>query len=315
MHPNFNDKQPENVDFINIVNNTYEFFKKYLTTINDAINTTETKDEIHNRYDNNVKFPQTFLNKYVSIKKMMSEIYNLEIIKYTFFSDNIVSQNLEKTVQEYFNTNFKEYEEFKTLVKSFLYPNRTTNNFVLNGYIENFNNGKPNEFQTFLNNLKSETIDNITELLKVSYDIYLTHIDTTKPKYECHIYLDLMEGKLTKNMIESNKCKLRDATLVDIFEQFKYKKQGSFRFDKMNVLSMNDFVSNEKKEDVKVGGKKTRKMGVGFHKRMNVVSASRFRNIIPFSKRIIATHSTDRVVRRFANTRKRLMNIFRANHR
>jgi hypothetical protein len=76
----------------------------------------------------------------------------------------------------------------------------------------------------FLKSIDDDLLSNSIPLYNTGLDLYYTP-PSGKSKYEIHIYMDLVEGKLTKDILSKTSCFFKDNQLVNLF---------------YNVLNIND---------------------------------------------------------------------------
>jgi len=125
-------------------------------------------------------------------------------------------------------------------------PYRESNNEKLVNMISNYINGNTKEFIEFLTDINNEKIDNHKDTLHIIYDELHDSI-SNKPKYEVQIYIDLIEGKLTKNVLKIAGCYFKDNELVNSYYKRLYKNKygNKYKFDgKLPVFKLKELTSS-----------------------------------------------------------------------
>jgi hypothetical protein len=255
--------------------------KAYKTAVDEAFATKKGFLKSINNYFTNdsgdsVNFSGEFKTRFSSISKNLKDIGLIELVKSTYFSENtnINTQNVDESVKAYFNDHFKEYGNFIETIKKFIPPNRESNNTILADYIMDFIAGNPKGFVDFLDNVTNQTIngnDGIMKGMRLSFDQYNKYTGNI-PKYEIQVRMDLMEGKLTKEIIADKSCGLKDDFLVNLYNKILYKNVNPNKYLLPSNLEMFYVPDNGNRTDEsraqpkpptaeKMGGKKKTRRG------------------------------------------------------
>lgn len=208
-------------------------------------------------------FPSVFTNKFSKISKLLSTVKSYE------GSDKIDTGNASTELTDYIKKEYPKLSEFKELVKTFTYPNRESSNETFSNMVLDSIQitTQPREasvdlFIQFLKNILENKIDD-KDKLHTGVDLYNIP-DLVKPKYEIQVYMDLVEGKLTKDVLSKTECFFKDNGLVNLFNKLKDKDLFTNKYvfnSKLPVLKIPDITSilPKKKDILPINGGKTRK--------------------------------------------------------
>lgn len=244
------------------VNNTYNEYIYWINKI-EEIYDISTKN-----LNNYIRFPSIFLQNFNSIINKMKDLYTIENINTKFFNEDININIIDEDIKKYFDNNYKEYNTFFDIVRSYLPPNRESGNTILSDYIYEFVDGEPNNLNKYL--------ENITNIIKgtenINYaELYLPFDKLNKPisnksKYGIQIYIELFEGELTKDIVDNISCELKDDELVNIYNKLKYNDITTSPLI-MEQNPINSIISyNTTNKKLKVGGKKNTRKQNGYHR-------------------------------------------------
>jgi len=218
-------------------NNEYDEYLEFLTIFNPIYTSNELS----------IKFTSVFNNTFSVISKLFSKLKLITNIKNIYFENNTnVLKETTDEIKKYFESNYKEYNDFIQIINKFVLPYRESNNEKLLNMISDYIKGNNNDFIVFLTDINKEEIEKHKDALHIIYDELHDSI-SNKPKYEIQIYVDLIEGRLTKNVLKSAGCYFKDNELVNSYYKglYKNKYDNKYKFDgKLPVLKIDDLNSS-----------------------------------------------------------------------
>ena len=203
------------------------FYDSYKTNIdaeyakyNDFIREIDIifKDDSSNRFS----LPSVFSEKYSSISKLYSKLKTYIDIK---------NDKSTEEVKEYITKEYPKLLDFKELIKKFTYPNRESFNEQFADMLIYYTQATKskekdrdmsdeNKFPMFLQNIIDGDFTSDINKLYTGLDLYYTPV-SGKSKYEIQVYMDLVEGKITKNVLTQTDCFFKDNGLVNLFYKLK----------------------------------------------------------------------------------------------
>jgi hypothetical protein len=220
------------------------YTKKIDSKYNEYLEFLNVVDSIYTSKEVSIQYTYAFNNTFSIISGLLKKLKLITKIKIIYFDDSTnILQETSDEIQNYFKENYKEYNEFIQIIKKFLIPYRESNNEELVKMISNYVNGNVKDLTEFLTDINNEKIQNHKSKLHVIYDEF-HNLDEKKPKYEIQIYVDLMEGKLTKSILKNEGCHFKDNELVNSYYKtlYKNKYENKYEFNqKMPVLKIGDF--------------------------------------------------------------------------
>jgi hypothetical protein len=251
------------------INNEYNDYLEFLTIFNPIYTSNELS----------IRFTSVFNNRFSVISNLFSKLKLITNIKNTYF-ENSTNAVISDETKKYFETNYKEYNDFIQIINKFVLPYRESNNEKLVNMISEYIKGNTKDFIGFLTDINNEKIENHKDTLHIIYDELHDSI-SNKPKYEIQLYVDLIEGKLTKNVLKTAGCYFKDNELVHSYykQMYKNKYDNKYKFDgKLPVLKITDLNSTVSAVEPvnlptnassgQTGGKRKKKMkSVKKHKR------------------------------------------------
>jgi len=233
-------------------------YTEYLEFLNEVTS-------IYTSSNASLQFTSVFNNRFSTINSIFKKLKIIIKIKSTYFENEInILQETSDEIKKYFEENYKEYNNFIQIIKKFLIPNRESNNKNIVDMISKYVSGDVKDLTTFLTNISKEEIENYKDTLHTIYD-ELHNLDGKKSKYEIQVYVDLIEGKLTKSILKNIGCYFKDNELVNLYYKRLYKNKYANKYEfngKIPVLKIEELNASPdkvKQPPEKMGGQKKSK--------------------------------------------------------
>jgi hypothetical protein len=254
-----NDKQNETYDkYKKLINTQYKSYSDFLKLIDPIF----VADGFSS--DDRIKFPSAFKDGYPKISKLYKNVKLYTGL--TNYKDNGYKDSDLIEVKDYIKEKYPDISKFTELIRTFTYPNRESFNKsfadMLLKYIQpidkdlSVQSKDQNEITLpdFLKSIDDNLASNSIPQYNTGLDLYYTP-PSGKSKYEVHVYMDLVEGKLTKEVLSKTTCFFKDNDLVNLFHNLKDKGIGTSDYvftSKSPVVKVPDFT---KLLPAKSGGK------------------------------------------------------------
>lgn len=237
------------------INNKYSEYLDFLNAVSSIYTSSEAS----------IQFTYVFNNSFSTISSLFKKLKLITKIKSIYFeNDTDILQDTSDEIKKYFEESYKEYNNFIQVIKKFLIPNRESNNEKIVDMISNYVSGNVKELTDFLTNINNEHIENYKNTLHIIYD-ELHNPDGEKSKYEIQIYVDLIEGKLTKSILKNIGCYFKDNELVNLYYKRLYKNKYANKYEfngKIPVLKIEELNASPdkvKRTPEKMGGQRKSK--------------------------------------------------------
>jgi hypothetical protein len=209
------------------------------------------------------KSAQVFKKKFDEVVKLKKSIDDKEKLNKKYFTDKNIDINFDPPSGSEYDT----YRNFSKKIKDFILSSKKSSNENLQLLIYNYGkNIKDDEVYDTFGNVIEQVINNCkNKEEKCSYKnnyIYTGFFlnNTSSPKYEVNLSIDLIEGEVNNDNVKNIKCRYSDAELVKRFDKIKddtVVHDWSVEENREHFLVFN----NEKKNTEKVvkSGKKSLK--------------------------------------------------------
>lgn len=210
-------------------------YKDYIEFIKPFV-----RDESNSSNDS-ISFDSKFYKTIGNILEIFNSLVLEEKVQNVYFGTQTdVTKDVGKEVTQYFDSTHTKYSEFIQFINKYIKPNRESSNKQIYNMILDYIAGKPEKLKGFLEKIKKEEINDIKDALRLSYEQHYTR-ESSIPRYEIQVYMDLMKGRLTKDDIATMGCYFKDKELVGTHYNTVYKNliQNAYIFDdKMPMLTV-----------------------------------------------------------------------------
>jgi len=201
-----------------------DVFKYKESGYRDSISS-EVTDYIKQKYPDISKFTELIRMFTYPNRESFNKLFTDMLINYTQLNtkkqrSNSNSRNistLTKVVEK------KLVEENKTNPKSRF---RNAVGSIIEEVKPTLQTNREQALTDFLKSIDDDLLSNSIPLYNTGLDLYYTP-PSGKSKYEIHIYMDLVEGKLTKDILSKTSCFFKDNQLVNLFYKLRDKGIGT----------------------------------------------------------------------------------------
>lgn len=168
------------------------------------------------------KTAQIFKKKFDEIVKLKKSIDDKEKLNKKYFTDKNIDINFDPPSDSEYDT----YRNFSKKIKEFILSSKKTSNETLQMLIYNYGkNIKDDEIKDTFGSVIEKVINNCKnkeEKCSISNEYIYTGFflnNTSSPKYEVNLSIDLIEGEVNNDNVKNIKCRYSDAGLVNRFDR------------------------------------------------------------------------------------------------